>query len=274
MLRDRAGGGLIEGDGDENRWNDLRQARLLLMGRRMTMTWSFGFPVRSSSGRRNCQKGFMAPPICFQRTRPSFSSKKDATNYHRLRTVWQCASFTGSRRLFRKAWLRGTAQTDPGGNRSIQPIAREEDRAFSRDLLNSPVRPDIEATVSRTCSDLTSINEQPPVPIKDISKPASEDAMMTRRQANIGLLSAASVALAGAAPATEAKLIQLPPARTSGGKPLTEALRLRRSTREYSSRPLDLQVLSDLLWSAYGINRPSGDRTAPYWRQWSSTSMP
>jgi len=90
--------------------------------------------------------------------------------------------------------------------------------------------------------------------------------MMTRRQANISLLSAASVAVAGAAPATEAKLIQLPPARTSGGKPLTEALRLRRSTREYSSRPLDLQVLSDLLWSAYGINRPSGDRTAPYWR--------
>ena len=23
---------------------------------------------------------------------------------------------------------------------------------------------------------------------------------------------------------------------------------------------------SDLLWSAYGINRPTGDRTAPYWR--------
>jgi nitroreductase len=25
-------------------------------------------------------------------------------------------------------------------------------------------------------------------------------------------------------------------------------------------------VLSDLLWAAFGINRPSGDRTAPYWR--------
>jgi hypothetical protein len=32
-------------------------------------------------------------------------------------------------------------------------------------------------------------------------------------------------------------------------------------------QPLSAQVLSDLLWSAFGINRPaSGDRTAPYWR--------
>jgi nitroreductase len=46
-----------------------------------------------------------------------------------------------------------------------------------------------------------------------------------------------------------------------------EALKLRRSTRAYSSRSLPLQVLSDLLWAAFGINRPAtGDRTAPYWR--------
>ena len=91
--------------------------------------------------------------------------------------------------------------------------------------------------------------------------------MITRRQANIGLITAASLAAAGAAAAgPETKVIQLPPARTTGGKPLMEALKLRRSTREYSSRPLELQALSDLLWSAYGINRPTGDRTAPYWR--------
>ncbi len=87
--------------------------------------------------------------------------------------------------------------------------------------------------------------------------------MITRREANIGLLSAASIALAGSA---QASTIPLPPARTTGGKPLTDALKLRRSTREYSDRPLDPQVLSDLLWSAFGINRPTGDRTAPYWR--------
>jgi nitroreductase len=44
-------------------------------------------------------------------------------------------------------------------------------------------------------------------------------------------------------------------------------LRARRSIREYASRPLPPQVLSDLLWAALGINRPtSGDRSAPYWR--------
>jgi len=90
--------------------------------------------------------------------------------------------------------------------------------------------------------------------------------MMTRRQANIGLLSAASATVAQTGTASETRAMQLPPARTAGGKPLFEALKLRRSTREYSKRPLEAQVLSDLLWSAYGINRPTGDRTAPYWR--------
>ncbi len=48
--------------------------------------------------------------------------------------------------------------------------------------------------------------------------------------------------------------------------PLASALKLRRSTREYAARVLPEQVLSDLLWAAFGINRPNGDRTAPYWR--------
>ena len=93
--------------------------------------------------------------------------------------------------------------------------------------------------------------------------------MMTRRQANAGILAVA--ALAAAAPASaiteELKPRDLPPPRSEGGQSLTAALKLRRSTREYSDRPLPAQVLSDLLWAAFGINRPaSGDRTAPYWR--------
>lgn len=61
--------------------------------------------------------------------------------------------------------------------------------------------------------------------------------------------------------------MELPPPRTDGGKPLIQALRLRRSIREYADKPLAAQVLSDLLWAAFGINRPAmGDRTAPYWR--------
>ena len=58
----------------------------------------------------------------------------------------------------------------------------------------------------------------------------------------------------------------MPPPREEGGEPLLRALKLRRSTREYSDRKLPPQVLSDLLWAAFGINRPNGDRTAPYWR--------
>lgn len=91
--------------------------------------------------------------------------------------------------------------------------------------------------------------------------------MVTRRQANVGLATAAVVASAPALAAQEAKMKELPPPRADGGKPLIQALKLRRSTREYADRSLPPQVLSDLLWSAFGINRPAtGDRTAPYWR--------
>ncbi|HVZ51273.1 MAG TPA: nitroreductase family protein [Pseudolabrys sp.] len=91
--------------------------------------------------------------------------------------------------------------------------------------------------------------------------------MLTRREANAGLVStafaAAAPTLAGAQPADT---IALPAARKDGGKPLMQALALRRSTREFADRPLPHEVLSDLLWAANGVNRPSGDRTAPYWR--------
>jgi nitroreductase len=89
---------------------------------------------------------------------------------------------------------------------------------------------------------------------------------MTRREANAGILASAVVAAGPALAAEEAKTIALLPPRSAGGKPLIDALKLRRSTREYSGRPLPPQVLSDLLWAAFGVNRPSGDRTAPYWR--------
>ena len=90
--------------------------------------------------------------------------------------------------------------------------------------------------------------------------------MLTRREANAGLIGTALLAAAPAvAVAAESERALLPP-RMEGGKPLMEALKARRSTREYADRPLPDRVLSDLLWAAYGINRPSGDRTAPYWR--------
>ena len=90
--------------------------------------------------------------------------------------------------------------------------------------------------------------------------------MITRRQACAGLLSAAVLANSSAQAASDPAVMQLPAPKMSGGVPLMEALKLRHSTREYSDRPLPLPVLSDLLWAAFGINRPSGDRTVPYWR--------
>ena len=64
--------------------------------------------------------------------------------------------------------------------------------------------------------------------------------------------------------AQQLKTINLPAPQTTGGMPLMQALKARHSTREFSSRKLPLQVLSNLLWAAFGVNRPeSGKRTAP-----------
>src|SRR5271166_3914349 len=90
--------------------------------------------------------------------------------------------------------------------------------------------------------------------------------MLTRRDAAAAIAATALAIGAGAPRAEDMAARPLPPPRSSGGLPLIDALKLRRSTRAYSDRPLEPQVLSDLLWAADGVNRPSGDRTAPYWR--------
>lgn len=61
-----------------------------------------------------------------------------------------------------------------------------------------------------------------------------------------------------------ASTTQLPPAHTTGGLPLMQALAQRQSLREFDPAPLPEQTLSDLLWAAAGINRPAlGGRTVP-----------
>ena len=60
-----------------------------------------------------------------------------------------------------------------------------------------------------------------------------------------------------------AKAIALPAPQKEGGMPLMEALSKRRSDREFAHTELPLPVLSNLLWAAYGVNRPGGWRTAP-----------
>lgn len=58
--------------------------------------------------------------------------------------------------------------------------------------------------------------------------------------------------------------IVLPPPQTDIGKPLMQALKLRQTSRDFATKPLPPQELSNLLWAACGINRAeSGKRTAP-----------
>ena len=67
----------------------------------------------------------------------------------------------------------------------------------------------------------------------------------------------------------ELKPLMLPAPQTDGGKPLMQALKDRHSTREFSSEKLPPQVLANLLWAAFGINRPdTGKRTAPSAMNW------
>ncbi len=63
---------------------------------------------------------------------------------------------------------------------------------------------------------------------------------------------------------TENQVVALPAPQTDGGRPLMQVLKDRQSSRSFSPRPLPEQELSNLLWAAFGVNRPdSGKRTAP-----------
>jgi SagB-type dehydrogenase family enzyme len=66
------------------------------------------------------------------------------------------------------------------------------------------------------------------------------------------------------ASAQDLKPIQLPQPQMDGGKPLMQALKERKSTRAFSPEKLPMQTLGNLLWAAFGVNRPdTGQRTAP-----------
>lgn len=69
------------------------------------------------------------------------------------------------------------------------------------------------------------------------------------------------------------QIIQLPEPDTTGGKPLMQALNDRKSTRQFSTKALPQQVLSNLLWAACGKNRPDGKRTAPSAKNWQEITV-
>jgi nitroreductase family protein len=91
--------------------------------------------------------------------------------------------------------------------------------------------------------------------------------MTTRRDVNLGILSTIAAATATEAFAQMPQAIELPPPVTEGGKSLMQSLKDRRSIRDYSDRVPSNQILSNLLWAAWGVNRPESDgRTVPRWR--------
>lgn len=58
--------------------------------------------------------------------------------------------------------------------------------------------------------------------------------------------------------------LKLPVPRQSGGMPLFDTLKNRKSTKEFSNKELDTKQISEILWCGFGINRPQEmRRTAP-----------
>jgi SagB-type dehydrogenase family enzyme len=78
------------------------------------------------------------------------------------------------------------------------------------------------------------------------------------------LISALFLAGAFAISAQPLDLITLPKPRTDGGRPLMQVIKDRQSIKDIRRDPLPLQTLSDMLWAAFGFNRPQiAHRTAP-----------
>ena len=73
--------------------------------------------------------------------------------------------------------------------------------------------------------------------------------------------------------ADEPKTIQLLKPQPGSGGPLMQLLWKRKSSREFSPEPLPVEVLSNLLWAGFGINRPDGKRTAPSAMNWQETDI-
>ncbi|MDE5657949.1 MAG: nitroreductase family protein, partial [Muribaculaceae bacterium] len=47
------------------------------------------------------------------------------------------------------------------------------------------------------------------------------------------------------------------------GLTVKQAMMRRHSTRDFFSKPLSLDTMSEVFWAAYGVNRSEGKRTVP-----------
>lgn len=79
-----------------------------------------------------------------------------------------------------------------------------------------------------------------------------------------------TTALLAAAPRAD---LALPAPQKAGGMPLMEALSRRSTSRSFATKELSRQQLSNLLWAAFGMNRPDGKRTAPSARNRQETDV-
>jgi SagB-type dehydrogenase family enzyme len=66
-----------------------------------------------------------------------------------------------------------------------------------------------------------------------------------------------------AAFASGGDLVKLPPPSHKGAVSVAEALKARRTVRQFASRPLALAQVGQILWAADGLSDPGGLRTAP-----------
>lgn len=97
--------------------------------------------------------------------------------------------------------------------------------------------------------------------------------MMKHKAPFIFALVLAAIFLFCVSAAQSLKVVPLPPPQTDGGRPLMQVLKERKSTREFGPGTLSPQMLSNLLWAGFGINRPDGRRTAPSAMNWQEVSI-
>jgi SagB-type dehydrogenase family enzyme len=97
---------------------------------------------------------------------------------------------------------------------------------------------------------------------------------MRARVTLVSLIVLATLCISQTALGQELSPIRLPPPDTEGGMPLMKALSARQTSRAFLPDSLPVQTLSDLLWAAFGVNRPeSGKRTAPSAVNWQDTDI-
>ena len=86
---------------------------------------------------------------------------------------------------------------------------------------------------------------------------------------SLSLVLIAILVTSTAVPGEELKPIQLLKPGMDSGSSLMLALQERNSSRSFSDKELPDQLLSNLLWAAFGVNRSdSGKRTAPSAKNW------